>query len=163
SGAAERARSSDAADERCADDPILLVVMQGRVALARARPPGTAHVLHARARIGTRGRFLESVANRAPRPHVLWLLLGPDDLAHPRVRRDEGRHELQRERIELLEPRDRDRGRRRTELVADDVVVDLAAAEDEATHGGVIGPGIVENGFERTEGEIVERRGRLPE
>ena len=50
---------------------------------------------------------------------------------------------------------------RRVGLVPDDVVVDLAAAEDEATHGLLLGARIVDHGLERAVGELGERRARV--
>src|SRR5256714_11689486 len=94
--------------ERLADDPVLLAQVGGRVALARARPPGTADVaeLHA---LGE--RLLEPVSARTPGPHVLRLLLCPDDLFQVRVRRDQLRGLADRERIQLLDPGDGDLSR----------------------------------------------------
>ena len=59
---------------------------------------------------GAAGGLLEPVADRAPGAHVLRLLLRPDDLLERRVRRDELARRRDRERVELLEPRDRDLG-----------------------------------------------------
>ena len=61
-------------------------------------------------------------------------------------------------RIELLEPRDGDRFGRGSCLVADDVVVDLARAENESSHPLSIGRGIVEHRTERALCEVGERR-----
>ena len=69
--------------------------------LARQGAPDVAHRDAA-------GRLLEPVADRAPGAHVLRLLLRPDDLVERRVRRDELARRLDRERVELLEPGDRD-------------------------------------------------------
>ena len=62
-----------------------------------------------------------------------------------RIRRDERGDRVERERVELLDARHGDAGRRAPELVPDDVVVHLAAAEDEAPHLGRVGDWIVEN------------------
>ena len=45
--------------------------------------------------------------------------------------------------------------------MADDVVVQLARAEDERRHGAVIGLRVVEHGLEAAAGELVERRAGL--
>src|SRR5215208_2740180 len=109
-------------------DPVLLEPVGGRVALRRRRSPGPADVAK---RYAVRGA-LEPMADRAPRPHVLRLLLHPQDLAHVRVLAHEFRSRVDRERIQLLEPPDGDVPRARACLVPDDVVVDLPRAEDEA-------------------------------
>ena len=78
--------------ERFANDPVLLVVMEGRVALARARAPGAADVLDTLGlRRRLRGGLLEPMPDRPPRAHVLWLFLRPDDLANLRIAGDERR------------------------------------------------------------------------
>ena len=70
-------------EQRCADDPVLLAQVRGRVALARARAPRPADV----AQRDARGqRLLEAVPDRPPGAHVLRLLLRPDDLLQVRVR-----------------------------------------------------------------------------
>ena len=71
------------------------------------------------------------MAGRAPGAHVLRLLLRPHDLLERRVRRDQLPRRLDRERVQLLEPRDRDAFGVLVRLVADDVVVDLSRAENE--------------------------------
>src|SRR5262249_20689637 len=108
--AAPRARLAGPADaQRLAHDPVLLVVVQRRVPLARARTPGGADVPAPLSLSSRGGRLVEPMTNRSPGAHVLRLLLRPHDLARVRVRRDHVRHELERERIELLDPGDCDR------------------------------------------------------
>src|SRR5262249_57967617 len=85
--------------ERGADNPVLLTQVRSRVALARTRPPRAAGVRERRP-----GCF-EAMADRPPRPHVLRLLLRPDEFPQVRVRRDDGSVLVHGERIELLEPR----------------------------------------------------------
>ena len=68
---------------------------------------------------------------------------------------------LLRERVELLDPRDRDRVGAGAQLVPDDVVVDLPGAEDEPVHALLVGARVVEHRLERALGEIGEGRGRL--
>src|SRR2546426_145477 len=65
-----------------ADNPVLFAQVCGRIALARARTPGAADVAE---RDALRQVLLQAVTERAPRPHVLGLLLRPDDLDQPRV------------------------------------------------------------------------------
>src|SRR5919106_5959872 len=101
--------------------------MQGRIALALARTPRAADVLHSRDVGCARRRLFEAVPDRAPRAHVLRLLLRPDDLADLGIRSDELGDLLERERIELLETTDRDIGRDGPMLVRHDVVVHLPA------------------------------------
>ena len=84
---------------------VLLAVVRGRVALARARAPGAARVAQPHAR---RQRVLEPVAHRAPGAHVLRLLLGPDDLRRgPRMSASSSASSA-RERVELLDAGDGD-------------------------------------------------------
>src|SRR5436853_6579762 len=94
-----------AAAERLADDPVLLAQVRRRVALARARAPRAAGVAERRR---LRQRLLEPVADRPPGAHVLRLLLRPDDLLERRVRPQQLAGRFDRERVELLEPRDGD-------------------------------------------------------
>src|SRR5438445_4674461 len=144
--------------ERLPHDAVLLAQMRRRIALARARAPGAPDVPENDA-LGL--RLLEAVADRPPRTHVLRLLLRPHDLAEVRVAAEEPGRLLDRERVELLEPRDRDRLGARPLLVADDVVVDLALAEDEPRHPVAIRTGVVEHRLEAARRELVERRARL--
>src|SRR5579872_1845913 len=102
--------------------------MRRRIALARARAPRPPDVGQRHA-FGL--RLFEAVPDRAPRAHVLRLLLRPHDLAQVRVPAHERRGALDRERVELLEARDCDVTGRGMLLVPDDVVVDLPLAEDE--------------------------------
>src|SRR5205085_1371323 len=100
--------------QRLADDPVLLTQVRGRVALAGARAPGAADV----AELDALGQvLLQPMADGAPRAHVLRLLLRPDDLGQSRIGGDERGLLLDRERIELLDPGDRDMTRAVAELV----------------------------------------------
>src|SRR6187397_3428690 len=125
---------------RRSSDPVLLVLVERRVPLARRGTPRAPDVLHASGRADLR-RLLEPMAEGPPRAHVLRLFLRPHDLLERRIRGDERRDELEWERVELLDARDRDGRRARAKLVGDDVVVDLPAAEDEPPDGAVIGRG----------------------
>src|SRR3954468_6675591 len=140
-----------ALSQRFADDPVLLAQVCRRVALARARPPGAADVAEPDA---WRQVLLEAVPNRAPRPHVLRLLLGPDDLRKARIRRDEGGLLLDRERIQLLDPCDRDVFGGLAQLVPGEVVVDLAGAEDEPPHLLLVDGRVVEDRLKAAFGEV---------
>src|SRR3954453_13853414 len=93
----------EALRERFAGDPVLLEQVRGRVALARAGPPRAADEAEADA---FRQRVLEAVTDRAPRPHVLRLLLRPDDLLERGIAVRERGGGLDRERVELLDPGD---------------------------------------------------------
>src|SRR4051794_22890083 len=99
-----------------------------RVALTRRRPPGAADVREHDA-VGL--RLLEPMPDRPPRAHVLRLLLCPHDLTEIRVAAKDLRGLLDRERIELLEPRDGNGLGARPVFVPGDVVIDLPLAEDE--------------------------------
>src|SRR5581483_12297393 len=98
--------------------------------------------------------LLETVANGAERSHVLRLLLHPDELAQVRVAAQEVRRLLDRERIELLEPRDCDAFGLGAPLVAGDVVVDLARAEDETRRALAVRRRVVEERPERARREV---------
>src|SRR4051794_36829393 len=106
-----------------------------RVPLAGACAPGAADVADGDAG----GGLFEPVAEGAPGAHVLRLLLRPDDLLEPRIRRDELACRVDWEWVELLDSRDGDVGGRRARLVPDEVVVDLARAEDEPAHLLLVG------------------------
>src|SRR5438552_10253751 len=129
SAAGASKRKKDLQAERRANDAILLAQVRGGIALARARAPRPAcvHELH-----GVRLRLFETVADGAERSHVLRLLLHPHELAQAGVPAQQVRRLFDRERIELLQPCDRDSLRLAAPLVAGDVVVDLARAEDES-------------------------------
>src|SRR5579862_2137102 len=93
--------------ERGADDAVLLAQVRGRIPLARARAPRAADVEE---RDALRLRLLEPVANRPPCAHVLRLFLHPDELAEVRVAGEQRLRLLDREGIQLLEPRNGDSG-----------------------------------------------------
>src|SRR5439155_15855493 len=110
-------------------DAVLLDEVRGRIALGGARPPRPSSIGERNAERAQ--RILEPVPNRPPRAHVLRLLLRPDDLSQRRIGADETRVRVNREGIKLLESRDRDVRGVRALLVADEVVVELARADDE--------------------------------
>src|SRR5688500_7935623 len=87
-----------------AGDAVLLDQVRGRVPLARARAPRTPDV--AKLDLGWQP-LLEPVPDGAPGPHVLRLLLRPHDLGHVRIAGEELVVRRERERVELLEPGDR--------------------------------------------------------
>ena len=130
--------------------------MRGRIALARARTPRAADEAQRHA-VGL--RLLEPVPDRTPRAHVLRLLLHPHDLGEIRIASRQLGRGLDGERVELLEPGDRDVLGARVALAADEVVVDLPRAEHEPPHRLVIGGGIVEERREAPVGEVGEGRG----
>ena len=144
-GALTRLSSSSATPSACPHDAVLLALVRRRVALARARLPRAADVAEPSA--GARAdRLLEAVADRPPGPHVLRLLLRPDDLAKPRVatrRAPRARRRGTGRAARCGRPR---RRRRRARLVADDVVVELARAEHEPLDRVVVGRRVVEHG-----------------
>ena len=150
--------------ERFAHDAILLVLVQRRVSLARARTPRPADVVDAGRLRSVSCSLFETMSDRPPGPHVLRLLLRPDDLAELGVRRDQRRDAA---RAGTGRAARCERPRRpvvpRATLVSDDVVVHLAAAEHEPVRAGVVDERIVENRLERRQREIVERRRRLAE
>jgi len=79
-------------------------------------------------------RLLQPVPDLVPRALVLGLLLAPDDLLRVRIPRNRARVLLDRERIELLDPHDRDAIELLRAARLDELVVDLAAAEHDAPH-----------------------------
>src|SRR5436190_20362334 len=96
-----------------AQDAVLLAQVRGGVALARAGAPRPADEAerHALRRpfvsdraVGDASERLEPVPDRAPRAHVLRLLLRPDELLEIRERLDQLGRGGDRERIELLQP-----------------------------------------------------------
>src|SRR4029077_5225235 len=126
--------------------------MRGRVALARARTPGTADVAEVRDATRLLAGVLETVANRAVCPHVERLLLRPDELGELRIGAEQGDDLPHRERIQLLDPSDRDRRRPDPSLVTGQVVVDLSRAENEPPHLAPVGGRVVDDGRERSAG-----------
>src|SRR5262249_17823338 len=137
---------------------VLLAEMRGRIALARARTPRPADVEQRHA-FGL--RLLQAVPERAPRAHVLRLLLGPHDLAHVRIAAHELGGLLDPERIWPLDPGHGDAPPRIAVLVADDVVVDLPLTEHEPRHLLALDARIVEHRPELAGREILESRGSL--
>src|SRR5205807_1845893 len=115
--------------QRGADDPRLLLDVGDRIALARRCALGPPDVAEAQAL----GEHLQQ-ARRHVRAgaHVARLLLDPDDLAQVGVAVDELEDLLLGERIEQLDTTDRHARVPLAVGVADDVVVDLARAEDDA-------------------------------
>src|SRR5262245_27616437 len=97
--------------------------MRRRVALARACAPRPACVRDVDA---VRSRHLEPVPDRAPRTHVLRLLLRPDELAELGVRGHQGGRGLDWEGVELLDPGDGNGPCVAALLMPLDVVVELA-------------------------------------
>src|SRR5205085_10574661 len=91
------------ARQRVARDPVLLDEVRRRITLRGRRAPRAAD----EADWDSRRRLLEPVARRAPRAPVLRLLLHPHDLLERRVRRDELARRADRERVQLLDARDR--------------------------------------------------------
>ena len=114
--------------ERGAHDAVLLAVVRRGVALGRAAAPRAADVAQAHAR---RDGGLDAVAHRAPGAHVGRLFLGPDDLGQAGVARQQLGQLGRRERVELLDARDRDLVGAGALGVALDVVVEAAGAEHE--------------------------------
>ena len=98
------------------------------------------------------------MADRPPGTHVLRLLLCPHDLVQIGIRRHELGVRVHGERVQLLEPGNRDLVRSRPLLVPHDVVVHLSRADDEARHALAIRTGIVDDLTERTLCELGERR-----
>src|SRR3954465_14226815 len=78
-----------------------------------------------------RDDLVEPVLHERAGAHVLRLFLDPEDLLQVRVAAEQLLELLLRERVEQLDARYRDVARRRALLVADEVVVDLSAAENE--------------------------------
>src|SRR5437773_12356999 len=106
-----------------AQDAVLIAQVGGRVALTGARPPGSSGVAEGDA-LGQ--RLFEPVPDRAPRTHVLRLFLRPDELFQVRVRAHELGRRQDRERVELLQPAEREPRSLPPPLVAGGAVVALA-------------------------------------
>ena len=135
---ARRRRAKRRRRQGRAHDPVLLAQMRGRIALARARAPGAADVVQRHA-VGL--RLLEPVPDRPPRAHVLRLLLHPDDLAQVRIARRRapspsrpGTGRAARSARPRPGPATPSQ-----QLVADDVVVHLPLADDQALGALVVG------------------------
>ena len=129
----KRTRSADQPPgdaERSAHDAILLALVRGRIALARRGAPRAADIRDPRDRGAGSGRVVEPVSDRAPGPHVLRLLLRPDDLLEPRQAARAWRR-LRPETGRAARAGRRRHGRAGPLVVADDVEVHLAAAEHE--------------------------------
>src|ERR1700756_5925552 len=91
--------------------------------------------------------------------HVERFLLYPQDLLVVRVSADEREDLLLGERIQQLDPSDRDSWRLRPQRVADDVVVDLAAAEQQAGDLLRIHAGLGQDRLEAAGGKVLHVRG----
>ena len=102
-------------------------------------------------------RLLEPVADRPPRAHVLRLLLGPHDLAEPRIPSQKRLHRLDGERVELLEPRDRNPARRPRAARGRRCRSRASPSRGPAARpSSWLDPRIVEHGMERPAGELLE-------
>src|SRR5438552_2640777 len=142
--------------ERFGDQLLLLREMLGRVADRR----------RCRDRAACVGQYLlfadvaTQVRSQAvPRALVLWLFLAPDDFHGIRILDDLRLEVGMREWILLLEPDHRHVGDVVRAPEVDEVVIDLAAAHDNAAH--VLGNELVGFGDQRLElafGELSERR-----
>ena len=141
--------------ERHAYDAVLLALVRDGIALARRGAQLAADVV---VRHTLRDGLVQAVLHEGARAHVLRLLLDPDHLAQVRIAREQLEHLGGRERVEQLDAPDCDVAGGRALLVADDVVVDLAAAEDEAADG-VGGLGGIAVGEDRLEAALGEGPG----
>src|SRR3954453_10998995 len=132
-GRSERAQEACVAVEArvaqgYADDSVLLAAVRHGVALARGGAQLAADVVV----VDALGQDLvEPVIHVGAGSHVLRLLLNPDDLLQARVAGEQLDELLLRERVQQLYARDRDVPRGLPLFVADDVVVDLHAAQHE--------------------------------
>src|SRR5436309_3325059 len=125
-----------------------------------------------RAGRGARGLGAPGVAERAvlgqdapeppvhdvPRAHVPWLLLHPVDLTRLRVGGEDGLELLRREGVELLDTHERHPVQGALAARGEELVVDLAAAEEDAPHPAVLDR---DPGLGRAVDEVAELR--LPE
>src|SRR3954452_10064249 len=151
-------RHRDRQVERGAQDAVLLGGVRGRVALAGRRALGTAdepEVQVLRHDLHQPGEHVRAGA------HVARLLLDPDDLAQVRVAADQLGDLRLGERVEQLDAADGDALVALAVRVADDVVVDLAGAEDQARDLLHRHARLAEHGEEAGLGEVLDPVRRL--
>src|SRR4051794_3735095 len=151
-------RHRDRQVERGAQDAVLLGGVRGRVALAGRRALGTAdeaEVQVLRHDLHQAGEHVRAGA------HVARLLLDPDDLAQVRVAADQLGDLRLGERVEQLDAADGDALVALAVRVADDVVVDLAGAEDQARDLLHRHARLAEHGEEAGLGEVLDPVRRL--
>ena len=87
----------------------------------------------------------ERLAHEAPGAHVPRLLLGPDQVRIRRIARQRAGQGGGGEWVELLEAHDGHVVRLRLLAAGGEVVVELAAGEDDAPHAAGVGAGIVQH------------------
>src|ERR1700729_3110028 len=109
--------------QRGRDDPVLLVRVGDRVALAGRRALGAADVAELEV---PREDLHEARAHVGAGAHVARLLLDPHDLLERRIALGKGEDFSLRERIQQLDAADRDARVVLARLVAGELVVDLA-------------------------------------
>src|SRR3954451_12150666 len=151
-------RHRDRQVERGAQDAVLLGRVGGGIALARRRALGAADEAEVEV---LRHDLHEAGEHVGAGAHVARLLLDPDDLAEVRVAADELRDLRLGERVEELDAPDGDALVGLAVRVADEVVVDLAGAEDEARDLLDGHPRLAEHGEEPRLGEVLDPVRRL--
>src|SRR5439155_22010885 len=112
----------------------------------------------------------QAAVHGVPGAHVPGFLLDPAHLPRIRVGGEDRLQLLARERIELLDPHDGDRVVVALAAAGEELVVDLAAAEQDAAHARPLDPDaglrrafdrhVVDDGPERALGELAEPRHR---
>src|SRR5213595_2626995 len=145
--------------ERRRYDPCLLGLVRRGIAFRRARPLRSPDVAYGH--LGP-DELAELRQHELLGTHVARLLLYPHDLAQVGILADQRRQLLARERIEQLHPGDRHVLGLRPRRGECEVVVHLAATQDEPAHG-VAGRrgGVVEHRLEPSGRQILEPRARL--
>src|SRR5579875_858783 len=144
--------------ERGGDDPLLLEGVGDRVSLAGGRPLGPPDVPELELR---REDLPQPSGHVGAGTHVARLLLHPHQLAQPRVARDQGQQLALRERVEQLHPADRHLRALGPPLMPDQLVVELAAAQDQARDQLLLHAGLGQHRLKPAAGQLLQTAGGL--
>src|SRR6185503_9319715 len=121
-----------------------------------ARRGGAADVARALA-VGQ--EVFEALLNKRPATHVLGFFLGPHELTRMRILCERFANALQWERIELLETNHGHIPLLGLLSRLDEIVIDLAAAQDNSLHGVAIADlGVVDQWLEAAVCEVINCR-----
>src|ERR1043165_1249956 len=122
----------------------------------RARGGGASDVARAFA-VGQ--QVLEALLNEGPATHVLRLFLCPHELIRVRITRQHLANALQRKRIELLEPHNRDTSIICLAASVNEIVVDLAAAHHNSLNRVTIADlSVINQRLKSSVAQVVNRR-----
>src|SRR5690606_37032163 len=117
---------------QCRGDQRFLLANVQRVDAGRGRRGARPSCIEKLMLVGQ--RLLQAVPDLVPRTLILRLFLAPDDLLRIRIVLDRARVLLDRERIQLLDPDQRDAVELLRAASLRELVVDLAAAEHDPLH-----------------------------